>query len=233
MRDDHYAVRITNLKKVYRTGSAGLTVLDGTNLNVKKGTIIAVMGRSGSGKTTLLNLVGGLDRPSSGSIIVKDTHFENAPEEELSRIRNSSIGFVFQFHNLLSEFSVLENVMMPSLLRQFNIDRARHKALEILSVLEIEDKLHAKPGMLSGGESQRVAIARALVNDPEIVLADEPTGNLDLKTSEKIKRVLFDIVHRYGHTLMIVTHNASVVEDADETYVLKGGTLIPLIEKNI
>jgi len=224
-----YAVRIQNLRKVYKTGDTELTVLNNLNLFVKRGTIAAVIGRSGSGKTTLLNLIGGLDTPTEGSIVVRERHFEKSSEEELSEIRNQYIGFVFQFHNLLSEFTVIENVMMPYLLQHYQLDKAYKKSIEILRTLEIEEKKDLKPSKLSGGESQRVSIARALINDPEIILADEPTGNLDIKTAEKIQQVLFQIVRKYGHTLLIVTHNPAVVDEADMTYQLKSGSLNTLI----
>jgi len=225
-----YAVRIANLKKVYKSGDTELTVLNGLDLSLKKGTIAAVIGRSGSGKTTLLNLIGGLDRPTSGTVIVKDTRFDRATEDTLSDIRNRYIGFIFQFHNLLSEFTVLENVMMPNLLKRYNVDRAYSKAVELLSLMEILSKKDMKPNRLSGGESQRVAIARALINEPEIILADEPTGDLDINTAEKIKNLLFHIVRKFNHTLLVVTHNPSVVSDTDVTYRLDAGSLNILLD---
>ena len=228
MSSDAYAVQVSNLKKVYKTGDTFLTVLNNLDLRVQKGRIIAIVGRSGSGKSTLLHLIGGIDAPTNGNITVKKQRIETATEEELSEFRNRNIGFIFQFHNLLMEFSVIENVMIPFLIQDYRTDRAYKKAMEILTQLEIEDKKDIKPNRLSGGESQRVAIARALINDPEIVLADEPTGNLDLSTAEKIKALLFGIVKRYGHTLLIVTHNPSVVEKADQTYKLEMGKLIQL-----
>jgi lipoprotein-releasing system ATP-binding protein len=203
-------------------------VLNALDLRVRKGSIVAIVGRSGSGKSTLLHLIGGIDAPTEGSITVRGNRVDSATEEELSEFRNRYIGFIFQFHNLLMEFSVIENVMMPYLMYEYRVDRAYKKGMEILRKLEIEDKKNIKPNRLSGGESQRVAIARALINDPEIVLADEPTGNLDLTTAEKIKALLFEIVKSYGHTLLIVTHNPSVVAKADETYKLEFGKLKPL-----
>jgi len=227
--DDNCAVQVRNLEKVYKTGDSYLTVLSDLDLHVQKGSIVAIVGRSGSGKSTLLHLIGGIDAPTHGNIMVKGKRVETATEEELSKFRNRYIGFIFQFHNLLMEFSVIENVMMPYLIHEYRTDNAYKKGMDILRQLEIEDKKDIKPNRLSGGESQRVAIARALINDPEIVLADEPTGNLDLTTSEKIKALLFGIVKRYGHTLLIVTHNPSVVEKADETYKLELGKLTQLV----
>ncbi len=227
-----FAVEVQNLKKVYPTGDTYLTVLDKLNLKIKRGSIAAVIGRSGSGKSTLLHLIGGIDSPTEGIIKVRNRHIENATEEELSKFRNKYIGFIFQFHNLLSEFTVIENVMMPHLIGQFQRARAYKKGIELLRFFEIEDKKSSKPNKLSGGESQRVAIARALINNPEIVLADEPTGNLDLHTAEKINEFLFQIVRKYGHTLLIVSHNPSVVENSDVTYELKLGSLNRLLGKS-
>ncbi len=225
MNDDAFAVKVRNLKKVYRTGDSYLTVLNGLDLHVRRGSIVAIVGRSGSGKSTLLHLIGGIDAPTEGSVLVRGRNVESATEEELSEFRNRYIGFIFQFHNLLAEFTVIENVMMPFLINEYRVDLAYKKAMEILRWLEIEDKKDIKPNRLSGGESQRAAIARALINEPEIVLADEPTGNLDLNTAEKIKALLFGIVKNYGYTLLIVTHNPSVVENAHETYQLEYGRL--------
>jgi lipoprotein-releasing system ATP-binding protein len=225
MHEDGFAVQARELKKMYRTGDSYLTVLNGLDLQVRQGSIVAIVGRSGSGKSTLLHLIGGIDAPTEGSVLVRGRNVESATEEELSEFRNRYIGFIFQFHNLLSEFSVIENVMMPFLINEYRLDRAYKKGMEILRQLEMEDKKDVKPNRLSGGESQRAAIARALINEPEIVLADEPTGNLDLNTAEKIKALLFGIVKSYGHTLLIVTHNPSVVDKADETYQLEYGRL--------
>ncbi len=228
-----YVVKVQGLKKVYKTGDTYLTVLDKLTLNVRKGEIVAIVGRSGSGKSTMLNLIGGLDTPTEGSINIKGIFIEKTTEEKLSEFRNRYIGFIFQFHHLLSEFTVVENIMMPHLIGQFQIDRAYRKSIELMTMLEIYDKRDTKPASLSGGESQRVAIARALMNDPEIILADEPTGNLDLETAETIKNVLFEIVRKFGHTMIIVTHNRAIAFEADHTYRLKYGSLNHLIDQSI
>jgi len=225
-------ISISNLRKVYRCGETFLTVLDGLDLSLRGSGITAVIGRSGSGKTTLLNIIGGLDSSTEGEVVVKGRHIEQLNENELSLFRNRHIGFVFQFHNLLSEFTVLENVIMPALISNKGKDRdvrgAKARAMELLRTLEIDGRAHFRPGRLSGGESQRVAIARALINKPDIILADEPTGNLDLKTSETIIDLLFRTVRIYSGTLLIVTHNPAVVREADATYRLSLGKLIPL-----
>jgi ABC-type lipoprotein export system ATPase subunit len=230
IKENDIVVHINDLNKIYKTGNTYLTVLDHLTLRVRRGEIVAIVGRSGSGKSTLLNLIGGLDSPTQGSILVNGTHIEKTSEESLSDFRNRHIGFIFQFHHLLAEFTVIENIMMPFLIQQFQIESAHRKALELLDLLEISEKRDAKPNSLSGGESQRVAIARALINNPGLILADEPTGNLDLKTGEIIKNVLFNIARRLGNTMIVVTHNSIIAQDADSTYRLRYGTLNPLIE---
>jgi len=231
--DNNNIITINKLEKVYKTGNTFLTILNRLNLTVKRGETIAIVGRSGSGKSTLLNLIGGLAKPTSGSIVIGTRHIENSTEEELSEFRNSSIGFIFQFHHLLSEFTVIENVMMPYLISRFNRDRAYKKSIELLKILGIYEKREYRPSKLSGGESQRVAIARALINNPEIILADEPTGNLDLKTADDIKELLFTVTKRLGRTMIIVTHNRSISEMADITYVLNYGILNDLLTNSL
>jgi lipoprotein-releasing system ATP-binding protein len=228
--ENEIVLEIQNLKKVFRTGETFLTVLNDLDLRVYRGDTVAIVGRSGSGKSTLLNIIGGLDSPSLGSVVLKNKHIEGTEEAELSRFRNRYIGFIFQFHHLLSEFSVAENIMMPFLLNECDFDKAYSRSVELMKILGIYAKKDAKPNKLSGGESQRVAIARALINKPEIILADEPTGNLDIHTAEKIKGLLFDTVRGFGHTLIIVTHNSTVVKDIDRVYELKYGTLNNLLD---
>jgi lipoprotein-releasing system ATP-binding protein len=228
--ENELLLEIRNLKKVFRTGETFLTVLNGLDLRVYRGETVAIVGRSGSGKSTLLNIIGGIDNPSFGSVIVRNTHIENTEEAELSLFRNRYIGFIFQFHHLLSEFSVAENIMMPFLLNECDFEKAYTRAVELMKILGIYAKRDVKPNKLSGGESQRAAIARALINKPEIILADEPTGNLDILTAEKIKRLIFDTVKEFGHTLIIVTHNSTIVKDTDRVYELKYGKLNNLLD---
>jgi lipoprotein-releasing system ATP-binding protein len=223
-------VKVENLKKMFKTGETHLTVLKSLNLSVRKGEIVTIVGRSGSGKSTLLNLIGGLDKPTEGSIVIKGTRIENSDETALSEFRNKHVGFIFQFHHLLPEFTVLENVLMPHIIGRSTRNSFYEKSIELLQLMRILDKKDLKPNKLSGGESQRVAIARALINDPEIILADEPTGNLDQETAEIIKGLLFDIVKKFGHTMIIVTHNDTIVKDADSVYQLKYGALNNLID---
>jgi lipoprotein-releasing system ATP-binding protein len=227
---DNPIIEVRKLEKSFRTGDTVLTVLKGLDLQAEKGRITAIVGKSGSGKSTLLNLIGGLDKPSGGSVRISGTPIENLSEDMLSKLRNRHIGFIFQFHHLLSEFSVVENVMMPCLMASFEPKGAMRKASELLTAIGLDHRQNYQPGKLSGGESQRVAIARALINDPDIILADEPTGNLDFQTAESIKNLLFDMVRRLGNTMIIVTHNDSIVEDADNVYELSRGVLNPLID---
>ena len=229
VNNNEIVVNVENLKKIFQTGDTHLTVLNNLNLSVRKGEIITVVGRSGSGKSTLLNLIGGLDKPTEGHIIIKGTRIENSDETALSEFRNKHVGFIFQFHHLLPEFTVLENVLMPYIIGGSTKSSVHNKSLELLRLMRIFEKKDMKPNKLSGGESQRVAIARAMINDPEIILADEPTGNLDQETADIIKGLLFDIVKKFGHTMIIVTHNDSIVKDADSVYQLKHGALNNLI----
>ena len=230
---DTRVVVIRGLKKVYRAGETYLTVLDGLDMDVSQGEVAAIVGRSGSGKSTLMNLLGGLDTATGGKMWIQGVQIENASEEGLSVFRNRHVGFIFQFHHLLSEVTVVENVMMPALIRQLQTDEAYRKALELLRMLGIEDKDEMMPSSLSVGESQRVAIARALINEPELILADEPTGNLDLSTGETIKDLLFRTVRELSHTMIIVTHNRLIAGEADTTYRLEYGTLNPLIDGSL
>jgi lipoprotein-releasing system ATP-binding protein len=223
-------LEVRNLKKVFKTGETFLTVLNDLNLRVYRGDTAAIVGRSGSGKSTLLNIIGGLDSPTLGSVVLKNTRIDDTEEAELSRFRNRYIGFIFQFHHLLSEFSVAENIMIPFLLNEYDLDKAYSRSVDLMKILGIYSKREAKPNKLSGGESQRVAIARALINKPEIILADEPTGNLDIHSAEKIKGLLFDTVRSFGHTLLIVTHNSKIVKDIDVVYELKYGRLNNLLD---
>jgi lipoprotein-releasing system ATP-binding protein len=223
------AVVVEDLSKTYHTGDTLLTVLHRLSLKVRRSTITAVVGRSGSGKTTLLNLIGGLDKGERGRVVVRGRDLEACTEQELSYLRNRYIVFIFQFHNLLSEFTAVENVMIPSLIHRYDLRQAYRKAAALLDDLGLSDRLHTMPNRLSGGESQRVSIARALINDPEIVLADEPTGNLDTETAEMIQELLFRTVRVHGRTLLVVTHSPSVVSSADQSFRLEGGRLIPLL----
>ena len=189
------------------------------------GEAVAIVGASGSGKSTLLHLLGALDQPSAGSVLVGGTEVSSLQDEEAAEVRNGRIGFVFQFHHLLRDFSALENVMMPALIRGDGPRAARGKARELLGQVGLGERLGHKPRELSGGEQQRVAVARALVNDPLIILADEPTGDLDTFTSREVQDLIFDMKERHGVALVVVTHNRALAARADRVLRLKEGLL--------
>ncbi len=216
------AFRLENVSKYYHRGSETVAAVKDVTLDVPSGGYVAVVGHSGSGKTTLLNLVGCLDRPSEGKIKVGGKWVHDAGEADLIRIRRSEVGFVFQQFFLIPTLSVLENVMLPTL---FSRRKSNGRARELLELVELEHRLDHLPGQLSGGEMQRVAVARALINSPSILLADEPTGNLDSRNAEKIMG-LFEELNRGGVTVVVVTHNPDIVERCDRTVHIEDGFII-------
>jgi lipoprotein-releasing system ATP-binding protein len=219
-------VEVDNLCKTYRSGHQRLQILSGLRLSVEKGEMVAVTGVSGSGKSTLLHLLGGMDSPDSGSIKISGKEISKLDPLEMAAFRNRSIGFVFQFHHLLPEFTALENVMMPMLLRNVPRERAVAEAGRLLEDVGLGQRGHHRPGELSGGEQQRVALARALVGSPSLLLADEPTGNLDPKTGHVIGQ-LFQLMHaRHSLTSIVVTHNEKLAGICSRTYLLENGVLV-------
>jgi len=203
----HNFLKIQGLYKSFQSGSEKLRILIDLSLQLKKGEMLAVTGASGSGKSTFLHLVGGMDRADAGEILLAGQKVTRLEGQQLAQFRNSKIGFIFQFHHLLPEFSALENVMFPLLLRRIPFAEARTRAHALLDEMGLADRVHHKPGQLSGGEQQRVALARALVGKPSLLLGDEPTGNLDEHTAEAIYELLLDIHRRHHLTSIIVTHN--------------------------
>lgn len=215
-------INIENLKKTY-AGPPKVEVLKSLNLKVYKNEILAVTGESGSGKTTLLNLIGGIDDITEGSINMLGNNIGKMNEGQLAHFRNSHLGYVFQFHNLLGEFSAIENVMIPSLMLKYNKKEARQKAESLLETVGLKDRMEHRIGELSGGEAQRVAIARALINKPSVVLADEPTGNLDKKNAEVVRELLWNMTKQSNAALIIVTHSASIADMADRKMRMEYG----------
>lgn len=212
---DGVLVEARGISKSYHDGARELEVLRGADLTVRKGEIISIVGASGAGKSTLLHLLGALDRPGAGSILLAGNDLAAMDGKSLASLRAQTIGFIFQFHHLLSEFTALENVMIPGLIRGENQEKLRDLALERLNSLGLEDRLGHRPVKLSGGEQQRVALARALVNDPDLVLADEPTGNLDGATARNVIDLLWDNVRTNNKALVIVTHDPEIAKLAD------------------
>jgi lipoprotein-releasing system ATP-binding protein len=210
-----------DLSKTYRSAEVPVAVFSGMTLTVERGEMLAIVGPSGIGKSTLLHLLGGLDRADSGSISVNDTDLSTMTNDELARFRNRNVGFVFQFHHLLPEFSAAENVAMPGWIGRFRRETALEKAAVLLAELGLEARSRHYPNQLSGGEQQRVAIARALLTDPLLFLADEPTGNLDLETSERVFDLMRQCHQKRGLTSVIVTHNPDLAARCDRVFEMK------------
>lgn len=202
-----------------------LIVLNQCNLQLTEGCISIIVGASGSGKSTLLHILGGLDKPDSGSVFFRDTDIFRLSERKLNAFRNKSLGFVFQFHHLLPEFTAIENICIPQMIAGKSLKNAGERGRQLLEELGVQDRGTHKPAELSGGEQQRIAIARALANDPDILLADEPTGNLDSKNSEAVATIFTDLKQKYGKTLLIVTHQKELVSIADQVFEMKDGTV--------
>ena len=216
-------LEVRGLSKTYYRGSNQLEVLSGIDLDLQAGTTTALVGASGAGKSTLMQLLGALDRPTSGTVSFRGENIFSKNDRQLAEFRNRSIGFVFQFHHLLPEFTALENVMMPALIGRVQRAKAREKAESLLEDVGLGQRMTHRPGELSGGEQQRVAIARALALDPELLLADEPTGNLDMKTSDGIHAMLTELQVKKGLTLVIVTHNERLAAAMGTTIHLLDG----------
>ena len=218
-------LKAADLHKSYAEGDLSVTVLSGISLNVEAAERVAIIGSSGSGKSTLLHLLGGLDQPDKGSVEVGGDDIASLKERDRSRMRNQRLGFVYQFHHLLSEFSAVENVAMPLVIGGTPAREAEAKAAELLTRVGLEDRLRHKPGELSGGERQRAAIARALVNRPACLLADEPTGNLDRRVAEDVFNLMLEMNQEVGTALVVVTHDLNLAERMDRVLELVDGRL--------
>ena len=214
-------IYIEGIKKSFGT----LEVLKGVDLHIGKGEVVSIVGPSGAGKTTLLQIIGSLERPDAGRVTIDGTEINSLKGNDISDFRNHKIGFVFQFHQLLPEFSALENVMIPALIAGKSKKEAKEKAMELLRFMSLEQRASHKPAEMSGGEKQRVAVARALVNNPAVILADEPSGSLDSKNKEELHRLFFDLRDKYGQTFVIVTHDEHLAQLTDRTISMKDGML--------
>lgn len=215
-------IQLENITKSF----GSLQVLRGIDLQIEKGEVVSIVGPSGAGKTTLLQIMGTLDSPDTGTVRIDGTEVGRMKEKELSAFRNRRIGFVFQFHQLLPEFTALENVMIPALIAGLGRREAQSSALEMLNLLGLADRASHKPSELSGGEKQRVAVARALINHPAVVLADEPSGSLDTHNKAELHQLFFDLRDRLGQTFVIVTHDESLARITDRTIHLKDGAVV-------
>lgn len=213
---------IENLKKSY----GSLNVLKGIDLEISESQIVSIVGASGAGKSTLLHIIGTLDKPNSGKVLFNGMDVFSMNDKQISNFRNKNIGFVFQFHHLLPEFTALENISMPAYIAGTDKKQADEKAMELLSFFGLTERAQHKPSELSGGEQQRIAVARALINNPSVIMADEPSGNLDSKNARELHELFFDLRDRFKQTFIIVTHNQELAEMADRCVQMKDGIVI-------
>lgn len=219
------AIIISELCKTYKSGDGSIEAVRNVNLTIQSGEFLVLLGPSGGGKSTFLNLIGGMDRPTSGSVDFNGFKLEKASEDQLTRFRREKVGFVFQFFNLLPSLNALENTMLPLIARGVSVEDARHRSAAILNGLGLQNRLKHNPARLSGGEQQRVAIARAVVGEPELVIADEPTGDLDSISAGEIIALMHDLNKRLAITFVVATHNLALCEKADRVIEIKDGIL--------
>jgi len=227
--DNTFALKVENLSKIYDSSAGRVVALDNVSFAIKKGEFVSVVGPSGSGKSTVLNLVGALDRPTSGKIYIDGIDIFSLNDSEIATMRNGRIGFIFQSFNLINRTTVQKNVKLPGVIAGMSSEDVNSRAIKILEALGIADKKNQKPVNLSGGQQQRVAIARSLINNPTIILADEPTGNLDTKTGDDVFDMLRMLSHKFKRTIVMVTHNPELAESTDRSILLRDGR----IEKDV
>jgi lipoprotein-releasing system ATP-binding protein len=214
------------VKSYQTTKKKKLEVLKSISLEIEENKISVIIGASGAGKSTLLHLLGGLDRPDKGKVFFDGENIFDLPDDSLAKFRNKNIGFVFQFHYLLPEFTAVENVAIPQMIRGISLNNSLRRAEELIDAVGLRERINHKPAELSGGEQQRVAVARALANDPSVIFADEPTGNLDSENSEAIHKIIVDLRDKFNKTFVIVTHNSSLVKLADKVFEMKDGKIL-------
>ena len=214
-------IKVKNIRKSFGV----LEVLKGVDLTVERGEIVSIIGKSGAGKTTLLQIIGTLDKPDSGSVVIDGVDVFALKEKELAAFRNRHIGFIFQFHQLLPEFNALENVMMPAMIARMSEKEAEQRAVQLLTELGMAERLTHKPNELSGGEKQRVAAARAMMMSPDVILADEPSGSLDESNKKELHKLLLQMREQYGHTIIIVTHDKELAEISDRVIEMRDGVV--------
>src|SRR3989338_8212248 len=219
-------IKLENVWKIYKMGNVDVKALRGIDLSIKEGEFVSVMGPSGSGKSTCVNMVGCLDVPSKGRIFLDNHNIAHLSESELAQIRGRKIGFIFKQFNLIATLSAIENVMLPMVFQGYSQEDRVKRGKELLALVELQDRIHHRPTELSGGQQQRVAIARALANDPEVILADEPTGNLDTSTGRNVMDFLIKLSRKKGKTIIMVTHDSYVANAADRVEYLKDGKII-------
>jgi putative ABC transport system ATP-binding protein len=218
-------IQIEKLHKTYHRGTESIEAINGIDLQISRGSFVVILGPSGGGKSTLLNLIGGIDRPTSGSVRISDFALETASEEKLTLFRRDHIGFIFQFYNLLPALSAVENVSVPLLVKGMAFKQAKETAAKILEKVGLQNRIDHRPSQLSGGEQQRVAIARSIIAEPELILADEPTGDLDSKTALDISQLMHELNKQLGLTFVVATHNPRLTDYADQVYELIDGKL--------
>jgi len=224
-------IRIKNVKKIYQMGKEHIQAVNGISLNIRQGEVCCLLGKSGSGKSTLLNLIAGLEKPSSGEIIFNKKHIERMNEDQLADFRQKYVGFVFQSYNLLPTLTAMENVTLPLIFKNVPLKERNERAMEMLKNVGLEERAYHKPHEMSGGQQQRVSIARAFINSPQVVFADEPTGNLDTRTTYEMMDLITAMAKKNNQTLVIVTHDLELAEYADRIVMLSDGTIERIEDK--